>query len=169
MKDERTYWVKQYNLESYAITFEEMIGGLEDSYIKLKEVEQNPSGNKFAITYIDDGIFKMRTFGEKNRTKEEIAADEVNINEELGLNNYTMPINNFPDPFISCHFITDTLIFVNLFHNATLTHYHFFWNTETRKRSHDSSMVLDCNNKNFPQKCFYNSDNNEIYSFYRQG
>lgn len=39
MKDERTYWVKQYNLESYAITFEEMIGGLEDSYIKLKEVE----------------------------------------------------------------------------------------------------------------------------------
>ena len=68
MQDERTYWVKQYNLETYAITFEEKIGGLEDSYIKLKEVEQNPAGNKFAITYIDDGIFKLRTFGETNRS-----------------------------------------------------------------------------------------------------
>jgi hypothetical protein len=150
MRDEREYWVKQYNLETYAITFEEKIGGLEDSYIKLKEVEQNAAGNKFAITYLDDGIFKLRTFGEAFRTPEEIVADELNINEELGLNNYTMPINNFPDPFIACTFITDDLIFINLFHNATFTHYHFFWNTKTKKRSGDAKLEMDCNNKNFP-------------------
>ena len=28
---------------------------------------------------------------------------------------------------------------------------------------------MDCNKKNFPQKCFYNLDNNEVYTFYRQG
>ena len=26
-----------------------------------------------------------------------------------------------------------------------------------------------CNSKNFPYKCFYSAENNEIYSFYRQG
>jgi len=38
-KNDREYYVKQYNLENYSITFEEKIGGLPDSYIKLKEVE----------------------------------------------------------------------------------------------------------------------------------
>lgn len=28
---------------------------------------------------------------------------------------------------------------------------------------------MDCNNKNFPVKCFYNELKDEIYSFYRQG
>ena len=28
---------------------------------------------------------------------------------------------------------------------------------------------MDCNRKNFPQKCFYNSEKHEVYSFYRQG
>jgi hypothetical protein len=45
IKSDREYWIKQYNLENYNITFEEKIGGLPDSYIKLKEVEQNAAGN----------------------------------------------------------------------------------------------------------------------------
>ena len=81
MKNDREYWVKQYSLETYAITFEEKIGGLPNSYIKLKEVEQNSAGNLFAITYIDDGVFKLRTFGEEFRTAEEIAENELNIND----------------------------------------------------------------------------------------
>ena len=28
---------------------------------------------------------------------------------------------------------------------------------------------MDCNSHNFPVKCFYNDDKDEIYSFYRQG
>jgi len=38
-KNEREYYVKQYCLESYKLTFEEKIGGGTDQYIKLKEVE----------------------------------------------------------------------------------------------------------------------------------
>lgn len=38
-KNEREYYVKQYDLETYEMTFEEKIGGNEDSFIKLKEIE----------------------------------------------------------------------------------------------------------------------------------
>ena len=30
----------------------------------MKEVEQNPSGTKYALCYYNDGEFKVRTFGE---------------------------------------------------------------------------------------------------------
>jgi hypothetical protein len=38
-RNDREYYVKQYDLESYEMTFEEKIGGGENQYIKLKEVE----------------------------------------------------------------------------------------------------------------------------------
>ena len=38
-KNDIEYYVKQYDLESYDLTFEEKIGGAPDDYIKLKEVE----------------------------------------------------------------------------------------------------------------------------------
>ena len=30
-------------------------------------------------------------------------------------------------------------------------------------------MELDCTGKNFPVKCFFNDEENVIYTFYRQG
>lgn len=62
------YFVKQYDLESYKMTFEERIGGNADQYIKLKEVEQNATGKKYAVVYNDDGVFFLRTFGKESRT-----------------------------------------------------------------------------------------------------
>ena len=38
-RNDREYYVKMYDLESYELTFEEKIGGKPDSYIKLKDVE----------------------------------------------------------------------------------------------------------------------------------
>ena len=128
VKSDREYWINQYSLETYFLTFEEKFGGKPTSYIKLKEVEQNSAGTYFAVTYIDDGQFKLRTFGEVTRTQEDIDENELDINSVLGINNYTMPIDNFPDPFITCTFVSNDLIFINLFHSATLTHYHFFYN-----------------------------------------
>ena len=58
----------------------------------------------------------------------EIEANELKINEEFGLDNYTMPNNDFPDPYMTCCFISDDEIFVNFFHNYTKTHCHFVWN-----------------------------------------
>lgn len=119
------------------------------------------------MAYINDGNFRLRTFGETNRSEQEIEENELNVNSVLDINNHTMPIDNFPDPFITCCFVSDDLIFVNLFHSALLTHFHFFFNWKTRESSGVTRMKIDSNDKNFPFKCFYNEEDNEVYSFYR--
>ena len=114
---DREYYVKQYSLETYAMTFEEKIGGRPENYIKAKDVEQNSNGTKFMIVYYDNGWFKFRNFGEKTRTLEEIEENELDINKQLGINNHTMPISNFPEPYITCCFTSDDLAFISLFMN----------------------------------------------------
>lgn len=54
-KSEKEYYVKMYSLSTFELVFEEKIGGNENDYIKLKEVEQNSKGDKFAIVYFNDG------------------------------------------------------------------------------------------------------------------
>ena len=66
------------------------------------------------------------------RTKLEIQNSEVKINEIIGLDNFTMCNDSFPNANITCCFLSDELIFINFFHNYTLTHYHFIYNVETR-------------------------------------
>ena len=66
--NDREYYVKMYSLTTNELTFEEQIGGGATDYIKLKEVEQNSTGNKYAIAYNNDGRFYMRTFGAQTRT-----------------------------------------------------------------------------------------------------
>lgn len=91
-KDDKEFWVKQYDLETYEQTFEEKIGGQPDSFIRTKEVEQNATGKRYAIVYIDDGKFRLRVFDKSQRTEEEIKRTEVDINALIGINDYTMPI-----------------------------------------------------------------------------
>lgn len=119
-----------YSLTTQEMLFEEKISG---DYIKVKEVEQNSKGKGFAVVYIDDGKFRLRTFGRESRTQLEIKASEVKINEMFGLDDYTMPNDDFSDPFITCCFITDDKVFVNFFHSATLMHYHFVWDIKNRR------------------------------------
>jgi hypothetical protein len=167
-RHEREYYVKMYDLESYELTFEEKIGGEAKDYIKLKEVEQDATGQAFAIVYFNDGNFFMRNFGRVSRTPEEIKLNEVNINELVGIDNWTMVYDGFPDPSITCTFVSSTKVFINCFYNPTLTHYHFIYDTHARKvEGQIISIVMNSNKKNFPYKCFYSDERNEIYSFYR--
>jgi hypothetical protein len=169
-KDDREYWIKIYNLASHEMTFEEKIGGKPKNYIKLKEVEQTSDGNKFAITYMDDGKFRIRTFQNKTRNESEIKRNEFDINKALGLDDFTMPISGFPDPFVVCCFIDENRLFISLFHNKTLMHYHFIYDDSKRSIEGEVvSMKMDCTMKNFPYKVFNNDENNESYVIYRQG
>ena len=43
-RDENESYVKMYSMQTQELTFEEKIGGGEDQYIKIKEIEQNPNG-----------------------------------------------------------------------------------------------------------------------------
>jgi len=55
-------------LETYEQTFHEKVGGKGDSYIKLKDIEQNEIGDSYACVYNNDGIWILRTFGKEKRT-----------------------------------------------------------------------------------------------------
>ena len=61
-KDDTESWVMMFDLETTRQTFMERYGGYQDSFVKLKEIEQNNAGDKYACAYIDDGLFKMRVF-----------------------------------------------------------------------------------------------------------
>ena len=124
-RNEREYYIKMYCLEKNDLTFEEKIGGASTDYIKLKEIEQNSAGNRFGAAYNNDGNFRVRTFGVVNRTEDEIKANELDVNALVGIDNWTMAIQGFPDPYINLVFVTDDIVFVCLFHNYTCTHYHF--------------------------------------------
>ena len=66
-RNDREYYVNQYDLTSPKLecTFQEQYGSKETYYIKMKDVEQNSTGDKFAACYIDDGVFKLRVFGKE--------------------------------------------------------------------------------------------------------
>ena len=126
-KDDTEFWVRMYDLESYDKTFEEMIGGRPECYIRTKEVEQNSTGKKYAIVYIDDGKFRLRIFTKEARPQEQCEQEDFDINTALNIDDYTMPIQGFPDPFITCTFIDDNRIAVQLFYNYSQVHYHFVY------------------------------------------
>jgi len=88
------------------------VGGNPDDYIRVKEVEQNYAGTKYAFVYANDGNFKLRVFDKNERPLEEALAQEFDINTAIGINDYTMPIQGFADPFATCSFIDDNRIFV---------------------------------------------------------
>jgi hypothetical protein len=122
------------------------------------------------VCYNDDGVFKLRTFGRGTRSEEEIAATEVNFNTLLGLDDWTMCLTGSDDPFIISCFVSDKILFINLYHTYSHTHYHFFFNIETREIVGEvASIKIENYSSNFPFKCMYNDDLGEIYSFYRQG
>ena len=129
-KSDQECEVNMFNLKTveHEMTFCEQYTG---TYIKLKEVEQNSNGSQFCTAYIDDGIFKLRIFEKSNRTPEEILKNELNINDQFGLDNYTMPIFGLMDPYINCCWAGDHRVFCCFFHNHSLTHYHFMLDVKT--------------------------------------
>ena len=44
------------------------------------------------MVYFDDGRFRLRTFGRMTRTESAIRADEVELNELVGINDWSMAI-----------------------------------------------------------------------------
>ena len=62
------------------------------------------------------------------------------------------------------------MIYIDLFHNAELKHIHFIYDLSKRAiLGKAEEKILSYTKKNFPYKCFYNDERDEIYSFYRQG
>jgi hypothetical protein len=112
----------------------------------------------------------VRTFGRMNRSEEEISDSTINLNDLLGINNFTMCHHNFPDPYSVCTFIDDHTLFVALFYNYDKTHYHFFLDLKKHEIIGEAVKVeTEYEKANFPFNCFYNDELREVYLFYRQG
>lgn len=58
-ESDKIYHVKMYGTSDGIEHFSETFKG---SYIKMKDVEQNYTATMFAVTYLDDGVFKLRVF-----------------------------------------------------------------------------------------------------------
>ena len=81
-----------------------------------------------------------------------------------------MCIESFPEPYANCCFITDTKLYLSVFHNTTFTHYHCIYETETKTvLGKIFSQEINCSKSNFPYQAFYDLVKNEVYQFYRQG
>lgn len=51
----------------------------------------------------------------------------------FGLNNFSMAITDFPDPFITICFIAEDKLFVDFFYSYSQIHYHFIWDFKARQ------------------------------------
>ena len=144
---------------------------------KCKDIEQSITGDRFVVCYNTDGVFFLRDFFKEavmenqSRNPAEVEKSILNVNDLVGIKDRnTMCHNLFYEPFITCCFIDDKTIFVSLFENYSLTHYHFFFNIDTKEIVGEiAEYNIENYSSNFPFKCMYNDDDKEIYSFYKQG
>jgi hypothetical protein len=65
----------------------------------------------------------LRTFGKEKEDK----VTETNLNDLLGIDDWTMAVSEFPDPFITCCFTSSSVLFINLFYSYSCKHYHFYY------------------------------------------
>lgn len=73
----------------------------------------------YALVYYNNGNFFLRTFGRQPRSKEEIEANELNLNQLFDLDDKTSVIDQLVDPFITCAFIDANRLFINFYYNYT--------------------------------------------------
>ena len=88
------------------------------------------------MAYQDSGKFKIRTFGLVTRSEDQILKEEFVINHRIGIDDKSEPNHGNYDPFIVMEFIEEDRLFVNLFHNKTLMHYHFIYSIMDKKIEH---------------------------------
>jgi hypothetical protein len=106
-KEDNESYIVQYSIQTRQKLFEEKIGGGENDQVKVKEVRQNAEGTKYAVCYYINGEFRMRVFSKEQRSQDFIEKSEINFNKIFGLDDFTIPIYEFPDPYITCCFIDD--------------------------------------------------------------
>jgi len=76
------------------------------------------------------------------------------------LNNHAMAIDSMYDPYTTCCFINERILYIQLFYSPLVTHYHFLLNIETNEIEGEiySKVLENDSKKNFPTKCFFASN-----------
>ena len=88
---------------------------------------------------------------------DEKKSEDIDVNSMLNLNNHTMCNYGDPDPFMNVIYIDDERLYVCLFHNGDMMHWHFFYDLNMKCMiGNPVSYKLDCSKKNYPVRSFYN-------------
>lgn len=86
---------------------------MDRTFLKIDTIQQNESGNVFAVVYQDNGTFYLMMFDKKGRR----IVDDFNINEVLGINNRSVGMKVCTTPLImTSQFLAGDHIFINLYH-----------------------------------------------------
>jgi hypothetical protein len=136
--------IRQYDTENFKVIW---TYDIEGHYIKAKEIVQNKFGILYCCPYMDNGVFHLLVF---NRFDGILC--NLDINEAIGIDDSTRPIDNFPNPLMGAAFTKDNNIFVNLYHSKTAYQYTFtysFLHKKILKKPVFTSMNPELQ-RNFP-------------------
>lgn len=126
----------------------------------------------FACPYLETGVYKLRIFSHNldGHTAQPLIRCSFNINEMLGIDDDNVPNFDVASPNTTCTFISDDLIFVNVYANRKLQHWHLVlnWKTSTVHSSEMIDMAFS-SEKNYPSCTYLDSHFSQIHVFYRHG
>jgi hypothetical protein len=88
---------------------------LSGEFIKAQLIQQTNDGKTFAVAYMDDGHYRLIVF-DYNRV-----IVDFNVNEALKIDNNTIPINGFFQPFCVTAFMEKDELFYALYYKDTQT------------------------------------------------
>jgi|TARA_B110000285_G_C15101778_1_gene605411 hypothetical protein len=138
------------------------------TYIKMNLVEQNIAGNIFAVAYQDNGRFYVSVVDNKGGE-----LDNLDVTEHLGLDTLSKPITGFWEPMITCCFIENDDLFIQVYHRLHKKQYHFTYSYTKHDNLSNTIITANrdpsCTQKNFPVKSFYSTVTKNVLTFYRQG
>jgi hypothetical protein len=134
-------------------------------------IEQSNNGDIFAVAYQDNGKFFVSIFNNEGEDIDTINVSNI-ISDEI-LDVESKPITGFFEPLITCCFIEDDNLLVQVYHRIQKKHYHFTYSYKELKILSDYVVTpikeKNCTDRNFPIKSFYSVANGACYTFYRQG
>ena len=93
----------------------------------------------------------------------------LDLNELIGLDKQSKPIMGFFQPMVTACFVKDDDIYISVFHRKLIKQYNFIYSYKEQQIVKAIS-ITDVNAStmlNFSIKSFYNSELQEVYTFYR--
>jgi hypothetical protein len=184
-ESELTVRVAAYCLTTYAEVWR---NDFEGSFVRLNMIEQNNKGSVFAFAWQDNGTFYVRVLNNEGKVISDKNVSELmkvlESKEDLAniCDEQSTPIPGQDEPLITCCFINLGELFVSVYHKTLKTQVHFtykFIEDEVSSELYSqnieicseciSTVHVPCSENNFPIKSFYSEENNECYTFFRQG
>jgi hypothetical protein len=95
------------------------------------------------------------------------------VTEIVGLDTNSKPITGLLSPMITCCFVQNDDLFIQVYHRLQKKQYHFTYSYRMHEKLSSVSIVSNhdpsCTQKNFPVKTFYSLVSKNVFTFYRQG